>query len=273
MVSGHRAARSRRFAAALTLAALALVARAQDIEIRPPFVTTPEEVVERMLLLAGTRADDFVVDLGSGDGRIVIAAARRFGARGLGVDIDAKLVALSRDNARRAGVEARVRFEERDVLATDLSRATVVTIYLLPWLVDRLQPKLMDELQPGTRIVAHAFPMKGWKPDRSEQLRVARPQHGQSGESTLYLWIVPAEARGLWQAQGWQLRVHQNFQEIEVEARAGGKPLVVDQSRLDGRAIAFSGPEFSFRGRVEADTMQGELSHAGNIDAISFRRK
>jgi len=255
------------------LAALALVARAQDIEIRPPFVTTPEEVVERMLLLAGTRADDFVVDLGSGDGRIVIAAARRFGARGLGVDIDAKLVALSRDNARRAGVEARVRFEERDVLATDLSRATVVTIYLLPWLVDRLQPKLMDELQPGTRIVAHAFPMKGWKPDRSEQLRVARPQHGQSGESTLYLWIVPAEARGLWQARGWQLRVHQNFQEIEVEARAGGKPLVVDQSRLDGRAIAFSGPEFSFRGRVEADTMQGELSHAGNIDAISFRRK
>ena len=247
--------------------------RAQDAEVPPPFVTTPDEVVERMLLLAGTRADDFVMDLGSGDGRIVIAAARKFGARGLGVDIDPKLVALSRENARRAGVDALARFEERDVLATDLSRATVVTIYLLPWLVDRLQPKLMHELKPGTRIVAHAFPMKGWKPDRSERLRVAQPQHGQSGESTLFLWTVPAEARGPWQAQGWQLRVNQNFQEIEVEAMSGGRSLAVDLARLEGRAIVFSGPEFSFRGRVEGAAIQGQLTRADKTVAITFRRK
>lgn len=225
-----------------------------------------------MLLLAGTRADDFVMDLGSGDGRIVIAAARKFGARGLGVDIDAKLVALSRENARRAGVEALARFEERDVLATDLSRASVVTIYLLPWLVDRLQPKLMHELKPGTRIVAHAFPMRGWKPDRTEQLRVLRPQQGQSGESTLFLWIVPAEARGAWQAPDWRLRIGQNFQEIEVEAAWEGRALAVEQARLEGRTISFSGPAFSFRGRVEGAAIQGEFVRSGRTMAITFQK-
>lgn len=272
MVAGTRAARGRRFAAALILAAVAAGARAQDDEIRPPFVTTPDEVVERMLALAGTRADDFVMDLGSGDGRIVIAAARKFGARGLGVDIDPKLVALSRENARRAGVEALARFEERDVLATDLAPATVVTIYLLPWLVDRLQPKLMHELSPGARIVAHAFAMKGWKPDRSEHLRVVRPERGQSGESSLFLWTVPAEARGHWRAGDWQLRVHQNFQEIEVEVGAGGAPLAVRAAKLEGRAIGFSGPEFEFRGRVEGSAIQGELTRGGRTEAITFRR-
>ena len=272
MVAGKRTARGRRLAAALILAAIAGGARAQDNEVRPPFVTTPEAVVERMLALAGTRADDFVIDLGSGDGRIVIAAARKFGARGLGVDIDPHLVALSRENARRAGVDALARFEERDVLATDLSPATVVTIYLLPWLVDRLQPKLMHELNPGARIVAHAFAMKGWKPDRSEHLRVAQPERGQSGESSLFLWTVPAEARGHWRAGDWRLRVQQNFQEIEVEVAAGGTPLAVREAKLEGRAIGLSGPEFAFHGRVEGSAIQGELRRAGRTEAITFRR-
>jgi len=254
------------------LMAFAPGANAQDAESRPPFVTTPEAVVERMLGLAGTRADDFVMDLGSGDGRIVIAAARMFGARGLGIEIDPELVARSRENARRAGVAALVQFEERDVLAADLSRATVVTIYLLPWLVDRLQPKLMHELRPGARIVAHAFAMKGWKADRSESMRVAQPRQGQSGESTLFLWTVPAEARGRWRAGGWQLRVHQNFQEIEVEAAYADAPVAVQQARLEGRAIAFSGPEFSFRGDVEESLMRGELTRSGKTEAITFRR-
>jgi hypothetical protein len=272
LAKGQRAARGRRFAAMLILAVLALAVRAQDTEVQPPFVTTPEEVVDRMLLLADTRADDFVMDLGSGDGRIVIAAARKFGARGLGVDIDSRLVALSRENSRRAGVEALARFEERDVLATDLSQATVVTIYLLPWLVDRLQPKLLHELSPGTRIVAHAFPMKGWKPDRSERLQVARPARGQSGEATLYLWTVPADVRGLWRAGDWRLRIHQNFQEIEVEPMLGDRPLTVTETRLDGRAIAFSGPELEFRGHIEASTIRGELTRSGKADTIIFRK-
>ncbi len=254
------------------LAACVPGTRAHDAELRPPFITTPEAVVERMLVLAGTRADDFVMDLGSGDGRIVIAAARQFGARGLGIEIDPGLVARSRENARLAGVAALAAFEERDVLAADLSRATVVTIYLLPWLVDRLQPKLMQELRPGTRIVAHAFAMKGWKPDRSELVRVAQPERGQSGESALYLWTVPAEARGLWRAPGWQLRVAQNYQEIEVEASYAGAPVVVRQAKLDGRTLSFSGPELAFRGRVEGGALRGELTRSGRTEVISFRK-
>lgn len=273
MVTGKRAARHRRVAAALTLVAVALCARAQDPSVRAPFVTTPDEVVKRMLLLAGTGPSDYVVDLGSGDGRIVIAAAREFDAQGLGVDIDSRLVELSRENARRAGVSGRAQFELRDVFATDLSRATVVTIYLLPSLIDRLQPKLLDELRPGARIVAHAFPMQGWKPDRVEKLRLSKRHEGQGDESTLFLWIVPAQARGAWHAGGLRLRIYQNFQEIEVEARSDGRMLEVTKATLEGDAIAFSGPGLSFRGRLAADQIVGELTLAGRTTPVVFGRK
>jgi len=261
-----------RWPAALGLALLASAAIAQDTDQRAPYVATPQEVVERMLALAGTRGEDFVIDLGSGDGRIVIAAAEKFGARGLGVEIEPELVAASRENARRAGVGGRVRFEQRDVLETDLSQATVVTIYLLPWLVDRLQPKLLHELAPGARIVAHAFPMKGWKPDRVERLRVARPRDRQTGESELYLWIVPAPARGTWRAEGWDLRVHQNYQEIEIEAIIDGRPQVVNQARLAGSEISFSAGEAFFRGRVEGRTIAGTLTRPSGTATITFAR-
>jgi len=224
-----------------------------------------------MLALAGVGADDYVIDLGSGDGRIVIAAARR-GARGLGVDIEPDLVRLSRDNAVRAGVGHLARFEQRDVMQTDLSRASVVTIYLLPWLVDRLQPKLLDELTPGARIVAHAFPMKGWRPDRREHLRVANPERGQSGESELFLWVVPAQARGRWRGGGLELDISQNFQEIEVAAQANGRPLVVERAQLSGREIALHGPGWSFRGRVEGARMAGEITRAGGTAPVALAR-
>jgi precorrin-6B methylase 2 len=276
LVQGERAARRHRAAAALIAAAGALAAAAagaQDVDVRPPFVTTPEEVVERMLVLAGAGPRDFVVDLGSGDGRIVIAAAAKFGARGLGVDIDESLVALARRNAERAGVSARAAFEARDALHADLTQATVVTIYLLPWLVDRLQPKLMDELRPGARIVAHAFPMRGWRPDRVERLRLARRHEGQGAESVLYLWVVPAKARGAWRAGERSLTIHQNFQEIEIEAALAGRALAVKEARLEGDAIAFAGPELSFRGRVASDAIAGTLTHEGRTEAVTFRRR
>ena len=260
----------RRLVAALMLATLALCARAQDPEVRAPFVTTPEEAVERMLALAGTGPGDYVVDLGSGDGRIVIAAAKLHGAHGLGVDIDSRMVEISRENARRAGVAGLAVFEERDVFATDLSRATVVTIYLLPSLIDRLQPKFLDELRPGARIVSHAFAMKGWRPDRVEQVHIRSPHLRQGDESTIYLWIVPAQARGVWRGGDWRLRVRQNFQEIEVEATAGGRPVPVRQARIEGTAITFSGAGFSFRGRVESTVIAGELLRAGRPSSISF---
>jgi len=236
-----------KFLAALLLVSASLLAKADENEWRPPFITTPPEVVERMLELAGTRADDLVVDLGSGDGRIVIAAARKYGARGLGIELDGKLVRRSRENAEAASVADKVRFVEGDVLVADLSQATVVTVYLLPALMGQLQARFIDELAPGTRIVSHAFGMAGWAPDRSETVKLTERHPGQGDESTLHLWIVPANVRGLWRAPGMQLRIEQNYQQIDVQGAT--------RARLSGREISWDG----FRGRVEGNRIVGEL--------------
>ena len=152
-----------------------------------PYAVTTEPVVESMLDLAGVRAGDVLYDLGCGDGRIVIAAAGR-GARATGIDIDPYTLYFARTNARRAGVEARVRFVRGDFFRADLRDATVVTLYLSPEVNRRLLPKLLDELAPGSRIVSHKFDMgDAWKPDRSVR----------SGDATIHLWIVPADRREL----------------------------------------------------------------------------
>jgi precorrin-6B methylase 2 len=260
-------------ARATLILGLAAPAAAQEVNTPAPFITTPDEVVERMLALAGTGAGDFVIDLGSGDGRIVIAAAKKFGARGLGVDIDEKLVKLSRENAQAAGVAERAQFEERDALKTELAPATVVTIYLLPFLIDQLQPRLLDELRPGARVVTHAFAMKGWKPDRIEEVRLSRPHPGQGDESRIFLWVVPAQARGEWQGRSVRLRISQNFQEIDVEGEIFGAPLVVHQAKLEGAAISFSGEGFSYRGRVGTDRIVGELTRGGVAAPLVLEKK
>lgn len=248
----------------LALAVLfSLHARADENEWRVPFITTPGDVVERMLKLAGTGPQDLVVDLGSGDGRIVIAAAQKFGARGLGIELDRGLVAASRENARAARVADRVRFVQGDVLVSDISQASVVTVYLLPELIGRLQPRFLDELRPGTRIVSHAFRMAGWKPDRSETVHLAQRHPGQGDESTIYLWIVPADVRGTWQnGAGLRLRIEQNYQEIEIEGATS--------ATLSGRDISWESPEGRFRGRAEGDSLVGEL--AGKPLAFKRRR-
>ena len=150
-----------------------------------PYVQTPHEVVAQMLRLAGVGRNDVVYDLGSGDGRLVIAAARDFGARGVGVEIDPRLVARSVESARRAGVGDRVTFREQDLLQTDLADATVVTLYLSPALNLRLRPKLLRELRAGARIVSHDFDMGDWPPARA--LRVDARERA----SQVYLWVVP----------------------------------------------------------------------------------
>jgi len=253
----------RRLACALAACLLAAGAAAQGRMPRAPFVTTPDEVVERMLALAGTGAGDFVIDLGSGDGRIVIAAAAKFGAQGLGVDINPNLVAQSRENARQAGVAERARFEQGNALKTDLARATVVTIYLLPQLIDALQPNLLYQLQPGARVVTHAFAMKSWRPDRAETVHLNGRHPGQGDDSRIFLWIVPAQARGEWLADDLRLRIRQNFQEIQVEAQLQGRALQVTQAKLEGTAISFSGAEFSYRGQVAGNRIAGELTRDG----------
>ena len=237
-----------KLALALVLGLAAGSARAHDDEWRAPFITTPPEVVERMLELAGTRAQDTVIDLGSGDGRIVITAAQKFGARGIGIELDPALVAKSRENARKMNVQDRVSFEHGDVLVADISRATVVTVYLLPALMAKLQPRFIDELAPGTRIVSHAFAMAGWAPDASQTVRLRERHRGQGDESRLHLWIVPADVRGVWRAPGLEVRIEQNYQRIEVEGASG--------ARLSGREIAWDG----FRGRVEGNRIAGELA-------------
>jgi precorrin-6B methylase 2 len=261
---------SARFLLAAALAA-SFCARAQELE-RAPFITTPEDVVQRMLGFAGTTPNDLVVDLGSGDGRIVIAAAKRFGARGLGIELDPVLVEKSRDAARAAGVADRVSIVHGNVLFADISRATVVTVYLLPGLINQLQPRLLNELQPGSRIVSHAFAMAGWKPDRSETMRVAAPRQGQTADSTLFLWIVPAKVRGTWRGDGLYLSISQNFQEIDVDARLEGKPLSAVRGTLRGDRITWEASEARFAGSIDANRMDGELVHKSQARRVTLNR-
>lgn len=170
-------------AVAALLVSIAALAASQQPKRTPDihFVPTPDEVVDAMLRLADVGANDVVYDLGSGDGRIPIAAARRFGARGVGIDLDPKLVAQATRSAQEAGVADRVRFVEGDIFEADISPATVVTLYLLTSINERLRPKLQKELRPGTRIVSHQFRMGDWEPER-ETVIDFRP---------LFLWRVP----------------------------------------------------------------------------------
>jgi len=224
------------------------------------FVPTPPEVVDAMLKTANVSRKDLVYDLGCGDGRIVIAAAKQFGARGVGVDIDPVRIKEARANAQAAGVSDQVRFVEGDLFETDLRPATVVTLYLLEQLNLKLHPKLVTELRPGTRIVSHAFGMTGWAPDRSETMRISGPHPGQGDESRLLLWIVPAEVRGVWQAGDTRLRIHQNFQQLELEGRLLGRPIVSSRARLRGREIAWEADGVRFEGRLQGGEIAGELS-------------
>lgn len=237
--------------AALLLVLATAAAQAEETEWRPPFITTPLDVVERMLQVAETRAEDLVIDLGSGDGRIVIAAAQQFGARAVGIELDAALVEKSRRNAELAQVSSRVRFVQGDVLTANISGATVITAYLLPALMAKLQSRFIEELAPGTRIVSHAFTMAGWPPDRSETLKLSTPHRGQGDESRLYLWIVPANVRGVWRGPQMQVRIEQNYQSIEVEGAS--------RATISGRNIAWEMGGARFSGRVEGDRMAGEL--------------
>jgi SAM-dependent methyltransferase len=169
---------------AVLLATAAFAQAPDQIQINPPYVRTPANVVSAMLKLAGVNARDVVYDLGCGDGRIVISAAKECGARGVGIDIDPERVKEARDLARKAGVEPLVKFEVNDLFAADIHDATVVTLYLLPDVNLRLRPKLLKDLKPGTRVVSHDFHMGDWKPDKHQMVDAG---------SHIYLWTVPAK--------------------------------------------------------------------------------
>jgi SAM-dependent methyltransferase len=253
-------------AACVALAATAAQAQLEAIN-QPPvvggkdvmWVPTPDAAVDRMLSIANVGPRDLVYDLGSGDGKIAIMAARRFGARAVGVEFDSDMIELSRAAARKEGVADRVRFVQADIFGYDFRDATVVTLYLLTSLNVKLRPKLLD-MKPGTRVASHMFRMEEWEPD--EQVRV--------GASDVYLWVVPAQVAGTWvmtRAAGAaaELVFDQRFQRISGSVRIAGETLPLTQALLRGDEIRFafageSGARIAFIGRVAGDRIIGDRS-------------
>lgn len=252
-----------------------------------PFVVSPDAVVDRMLYLAQPRPGERLVDLGSGDGRIVIEAAKRYGARGLGVEIDPALVRRARENAKRAAVEALASFEVQDLFETDLRGVNVVTMYLLPEVNLKLLPRFIDQLRPGARIVSHDYDLGPWPFDEMIELPLAEKMVGSSGRSRVFLWIVPADARGRWMADlpelggRWQFDVAQKFQILDVDARAGGSTMVVRGARLRGEEIRLvvaglvggKGYNLLFRGRIAGARIDGEVrvSDGDDVRTLPWR--
>ncbi|HEX9663309.1 MAG TPA: class I SAM-dependent methyltransferase [Candidatus Binatia bacterium] len=254
---------------ALLLSA-AVTARGQELS-KLPYVPTPQIVVDEMIKLAAVAADDFVVDLGSGDGRIVITAAKQYKANGFGVDIDARLVALSNKNAKEAGVADQARFFERDMFKTDIGKASVLMLYVLPDFMAKLRSKVLTELRPGARVVAHDYYMDQWHPDRMITLTVPeKVEANGTDKAYLYLWIVPAMVKGSWRlffdtggkTQELSITFDQEYQMLNANAERAGKSMIVEKPTLRGNEISFgltlAATRYQLAGKVEGDKIEGK---------------
>lgn len=237
------------------LLGLAATASAQQGEFVAPYVNSTREDVALMLELAEVGAGDYLIDLGSGDGRIVIDAALR-GAMGHGVELDPQLVALARRRARTAEVGDVVAFQQGDVFEADFRRASVVTVYLMAEANLELRPRLLSELAPGSRIVSNSFDMGEWQPDRHEYAR---------SSGGIMLWVVPARVAGGWTLdlgdESFALDLTQRFQNFDASLARAGSALHVLDTRLAGERIAFMAGDghrrYAFSGRVSGETMSG----------------
>ena len=257
--------KTRLLAVAVLVAITSYQCRAQDLDV--PYVPTPNDVVEAMLDVTNVGPGDYVIDLGSGDGRIVIAAAQR-GAVGHGIDLNPVRVTEAIENARMAGVDDRVVFLEGDLFDADISNATVITMYLLSSVNLKLRPVLLEVLRPGTRIVSHAFSMGDWEAD--EHLRVDN-RH-------VYYWVIPADLRGRWEWQTndrqFSMNVSQEFQKIELDMNAGNQSLTVTEPLLNGEMVTFTASErggrtYVFNGRVDGRTITGTAHvRSGNSQSV-----
>ena len=214
------------------------------------WVPTADALVDKMLDMAQVTSADYVIDLGSGDGRTVIAAAKR-GARAAGIEYDPAMVELSIRNARSAGVEDRVKFEKADLFETDFSQATVLTMFLLPDINLRLRPKILD-MKPGTRVVSNTFTMGEWGPDQTFRSPAECTQF-----CTAYFWIVPAKVEGTWKLGDGELRLEQQFQKISGTMTSGGTPTPITDATLSGDAIAFTAGKTTYTGRVNGNVIEG----------------
>ena len=257
--------------------------QAQELS-KLPYVPTPQIVVDEMLKLADVTAKDFVVDLGSGDGRIILTAAKTFKASGLGVDIDTKLVELSNKEAKSQGLDDRAKFIEQDMFKADLSKATVVTLYVLPDFMEKLRPKLSKELKPGARIVAHDYYMSEWYPDRRLELTVPeKVKANGTDKAYLYLWIVPALVSGHWRmdvdrSEGKLplifISFNQRYQMINAAAESALGTLSVENPTLKGDEVNFSltlgTTRYRFTGKVQGDAMKGSAISAAGGNPIPW---
>jgi hypothetical protein len=269
---------------AIGLLFLSPPAHAQELS-KLPYVPTPQIVVDEMLKLANVTAKDFVVDLGSGDGRVIITAARNFKAAGLGVDIDSNLVALSNKQAKTDGVDDRARFIEQDMFKADIGKATVVTLYVMPDFMEKLRPKLLSELKPGSRIVAHDYYMSEWYPDRQFSLTVPeKVKANGTDKAYIYLWIVPAMVSGDWRMEfdaGGSSRqlivldIAQQYQTINASAENILGQMKIDNALLRGNEISFDlsigASPYRFTGKVTDDKMVGSAVAPGGGRSIPWR--
>jgi SAM-dependent methyltransferase len=209
---------------------------------------------------------DFVMDLGSGDGRTVIAAAKR-GARAMGVEFNPDLVALSEREAKKAGVAGRTAFVQGDLFETDLSRATVITLFLLDEINMKLRPTLLS-LKPGTRVLSNTFKMGDWEPDDHEWY-----PPGCFNWCSLYLWIVPARVEGSWRAPQGELALKQKYQTVTGTFRNGAKALPISSGRLSGEAIRFTAGGAEYRGRVNGNVIEGTVAANGAVRSWKAARR
>lgn len=259
----HRLGLSALVPLALALSSIATAQVTQQIAtpatptLDVPYVPTPQSVVDRMLRMAQVKSTDYVIDVGCGDGRIVVSAAKTYGVRGLCNDIDPARVAEAKENARQAGVANKVEVRQGDLYKVDISKADVLPMYLLETINQKLRPKILSDMKPGTRVVSHAFSMGDWKPDLTEEVE----------GRTIYLWVVPARVTGQWKMQQSQgkgdinLTLKQKYQEFTGEATMDGKAMRVRDGRIRGNEIIFAletkpGESQIFRGRVNGQSIE-----------------
>ena len=227
------------------------------------WVPSPQALVDKMLDMAKVTPKDFVIDLGSGDGRTVITAAKR-GVRALGIEYNPEMVTLSRRNAEKEGVGDKAKFVQADIFKSDFSKASVITMFLLTDLNLKLRPTILS-LKPGTRIVSNTFKMGEWEPDQTFEL-------GCDTYCTAYLWIVPAKVEGKWQFAHGELTLHQEFQKVTGTLTNGTSVLPISRGRLHGDEISFAAGGTEYRGRAHGNAIDGTVRTGGGAGAWSAQR-
>ena len=266
-------------AAALLLPASGALAQAQATE--KPFeptsgqpgkdvvwVPTPQAMVDRMLDIAKVTASDYVIDLGSGDGRTVISAAKR-GARATGIEYNPEMVELSKRNAAKEGVTEKAVFMKADLFESDFSRATVITMFLLPDINVKLRPKILD-LKPGTRIVSNTFTMGDWKDDETSTVEESA---GCSYYCTAHLWIVPAKVGGTWHSAQGELTLKQEYQMVNGTLKSRAGTVGVTNGKLRGETLTFTAGGSTYTGKVNGSNIDGVISSGGNSTKWTASRR